>query len=171
VATNLGPGKEDLCGCDLGALLLGETLRNGLDLGVGEEERGVDHVVSKGRVGGNVNVLLLAVSDELRLDEERVTLDLVGSGSDTGTLDEGLEVLLGVVGNTDGASLGLGQFGHGLPCVNDGDAVINLNVAIRLVSSGQREEVLADVLLAALERDGEVDEVELCVLICAVVNR
>jgi hypothetical protein len=82
------------------------------------------------RVGGNVNVLLLAVSDELRLDEERVTLDLVGSGSDTGTLDEGLElcnvlaqkycacwsityVLLGVVGNTDGASLGLGQFGHG----------------------------------------------------------
>jgi hypothetical protein len=39
-----------------------------------------------------VNVLLLAVSNELRLDEEGVALDLVGSGGDTGTLDDSLEL-------------------------------------------------------------------------------
>jgi hypothetical protein len=98
-------------------------------------------------------------------------------------------MLLGVVGNTDSASLGLGQLGHGytvkrqpvtyivsssdeltLPCVNNGDAVVNLDIAIRLISSGEREKVLADVLLAALERDGEVDEVELDMSVCTVVN-
>lgn len=43
-------------------------------------------------VGGDVDVLLLAVSDELRLDEERVALDLVGSRGDASALDEGLEL-------------------------------------------------------------------------------
>lgn len=82
-------------------------------------------------VGSNVDVLLLAVGNELRLDEERVALDLVGSGGDASALDDSLElyilsessfytcwlegtyVLLSVVGNTDSASLGLGQLGHG----------------------------------------------------------
>jgi hypothetical protein len=39
---------QDLCGRDFGTLLLGEALSDGLDLGVREEERSVDHVVSKG---------------------------------------------------------------------------------------------------------------------------
>lgn len=39
-----------------------------------------------------MDVLLLAVSDELRLDEERVALDLVGSRGDASALDEGLEL-------------------------------------------------------------------------------
>jgi len=108
-----------------------------------------------------VNALLLAVSNELRLDEERVALDLVGSGGDTSALDDGLKVLLGVVRNTNSASLGLGKLSHGLPCVDDRDAVVNLNIAIGLVLASQREKVLADVLGATLERDGEVDEVEL----------
>lgn len=68
-------------------------------------------------------------------------------------------VLLGMVGNTDCAGLGLGQLGHGctwrgqsislivrtqkfkltLPCVDDRDAVIDDDIAIGLVSSGKRE--------------------------------
>ena len=157
---------QDLCGGDLGALLLGKALSDGLDLGVGEQKRSVNHVVTESRVSSNVNALLLAVSNKLRLDKKRVTLNLVGSGGDTSALDKSLNVLLGVVRNTDSASLGLGKLSHGLPCVDDGDAVVNLNITLGLVLAGQREKVLADVLGASLEGDGEVDEVELQMLVC-----
>ena len=117
-----------------------------------------------------MNALLLAVSNKLRLDEKGVALDLVGSRCDTSALDDSLEVLLGVVGNTNSASLGLGKLSHGLPCVDDRDAVVNLDIAIGLVVASQREKVLADVLGASLERDGEVDEVELWMSVCVALR-
>jgi hypothetical protein len=105
-------------------------------------------------VFGDVNVLLLAVLDELWLEETGVTLDLVGSGGDTGAVDEGLEMFLGVVGDTDSTRLLLGQLCHGLPCVDDGDVVEHLNVLTL-----QGEEVVV-YIAALIESDGEVDEVK-----------
>jgi hypothetical protein len=77
---------------------------------------------------GDVDVLLLAVLDELWLEETGVALDLVDSGCDTGAVNEGLEVLLGVVGDTNSTRLLLGQLCHGLPCVDDGDIIEHLDV-------------------------------------------
>lgn len=85
------------------------------------------------RVGGDVNVLLLAVLDQVVALQDGVALNLVGSGDDTSAVDDGLElsrgqhgfpismsmmrgftnVLNGVVGDTDGADLALGELGHG----------------------------------------------------------
>ena len=103
---------------------------------------------------GDVDVLLLAVLDELWLEETGVALDLVGSGSDAGAVDDGLEVLLGVVGDTDSARLLLGQLCHGLPCVDYRDVVEHLDVLAL-----EREEVVVDIA-ALVESDGEVDEVK-----------
>jgi hypothetical protein len=108
VSADLCPGENDLCGGS--AVGLGD----GLDGVVLDEQGNVEHVVAEclivlaclcgfvwllaaHRVLGDVNVLLLAVCDELGLEEAWVALNLVGSGSDTGTVDECLEVLLGVV--------------------------------------------------------------------------
>lgn len=66
-------------------------------------------------------------------------------------------MLLAVVGDTDGAGLGLGQLGHGLPGVDDGDAVLDVDVAALDGAVGFQGEVV----VAALEGDGPVDEVEL----------
>lgn len=44
------------------------------------------------RVGSDVNVLLLAVLDQVVALENGVALDLVGGGDDTGAVDEGLEL-------------------------------------------------------------------------------
>lgn len=66
-----------------------------------------------------MNVLLLAVLDEFWLEETWVTFDLVGSGCHTGTVNQSLEVLLGVVRDTDSAGLLLRQLCHGLPCVDN----------------------------------------------------
>lgn len=121
------------------------------------------------RVGSDVDVLLLAVSDQSVGLEERVAFDLVGGGDDTGALDEGLElhycissislppvgythVVNGEVGNTDRARLLLGKLGHGLPGIDDGNVVVNGAVVL----GGEGEE-----LRAALEGHGPVNEVEL----------
>lgn len=81
VTTNLAPGKDDLCGC--GSLLLG----NSLDLRAGDEERNVEEVVAEGRVGSDVNVLLLSVSNELLARKNGVALDLVDGGNEVGLLN------------------------------------------------------------------------------------
>jgi hypothetical protein len=60
-----------------------------------------------------VDALLLAVLNQVIALQDRVTLDLVGSGHNTGTVDESLEMGDGVVGDTDGAGLALGKLGHG----------------------------------------------------------
>lgn len=107
-------------------------------------------------VGSNVNALLLAVVDKLRALEERVTLDLVGSGNDTSGVNDSVEVGNDEVGDADGAGLGLGQLGHGLPGVDDGDGVVDFDVAAgegRALDEGEE-------LAAGLEGDGPVDEVQ-----------
>lgn len=102
-----------------------------------------------------MNTLLAAPLDELGLEETRVTLDLVGSGGDTSGVNQSLEMLLSVVGDTDGAGLLLVKLGHGLPGVDDGDAVEHLDIAILT----EREEVLVDIA-GLVEGDGEVDKVQ-----------
>ena len=71
------------------------------------------------RVLSDMNVILLAVLDEFWLEETWVALDLVGSGCHTSTVNQSLEVLLGVVGDTDCAGLLLRQLCHSLPCVDN----------------------------------------------------
>lgn len=61
----------------------------------------------------------------------------------------------GKVGDTNGARLLLGELGHGLPGVDNGDVVVNGAVVL----GGEREQ-----FGAALEGHGPVDEVELCQL-------
>jgi hypothetical protein len=149
VATDLCPGEDDLCGSGV------EALGDVLDDLVLDEEGLADHVVAEGRVLGDVDALLAAPLNEVGLEETGVTLDLVGGGGDTGAVDEGLEVLLGVVGDTDGAGLLLVELGHGLPCVDNRDAVEHLDVAVVT----EREQVLVDIA-GLVESDGEVDEVQ-----------
>ena len=60
-----------------------------------------------------MDALLLAVLDQVVALQGGMTLDLVGGGDNTGAVDEGLEVGDGVVGDTDGACLALGELGHG----------------------------------------------------------
>jgi hypothetical protein len=92
VATDLGPGENDLGTSDGLAKLLGETLGRGDDVGVGDEEGLADAVVSKGRVGGDVDVLLLAVLDVFFLLEAGVSLDLVDGGNNARVGDNGIEL-------------------------------------------------------------------------------
>lgn len=92
VATDLGPGENDLGTSDGLAKLLGEALGRGDDVGVGDEEGLANAVVSKGRVGSDVDVLLLAVLDMLFLLEAGVSLDLVDGGNNTGVGDDGIEL-------------------------------------------------------------------------------
>lgn len=91
VATDLGPGEDDLSGAGV------EALSDLLDDLVLDEERLADHVVAESRVLGDVDALLAAPLDELGLKETRVALNLVGGGDDTSGVDQSLEVLLGVV--------------------------------------------------------------------------
>lgn len=60
----------------------------------------------------------------------------------------------GKVGNPNRAGLGLGQLGHGLPGVHDGDGVIDGRFVLVLLL--QREQIGA-----GLESNGPVNEVEL----------
>lgn len=153
VTANLSPRKDDLCGRSTDTV---GNLRDGLVL---DEQGLTDHVVSEGRVFGDVNILLAAPLDELGLEETRVTLDLIDSGCDTSTVDQSLEVLLSVVRDTHSAGLALVELGHGPPCVDNGDGVEHLDITIFL----EREEVLVDVLLL-VERDGEVNKVQVKVV-------
>lgn len=107
----LGRNLHDVSAGHLGAGALGDGLGDLLDLGAGDEQGDVEHVVTEGldvlveaevvrwvveayRVGGNVDALLLAVLDQVVALENGVALDLVGGGDNAGTLDEGLELLM-----------------------------------------------------------------------------
>jgi hypothetical protein len=103
--------------------------------GAGDEEGDVEHVVAEGLiarfyqyfdhfhvqyrgdmtygVGSDMDPLLLAVLNQVVALQDGVTLDLVDGGHNSGTVDDGLEVGDGVVGDTDGAGLALGKLGHG----------------------------------------------------------
>lgn len=92
MAADLGPGEDDLGGSDGLALLLGEVLGDGLDLGGADEQGQADGVVAKGRVGGDDDALLLAVLNQGVVGETRVAFDLVGGGDNAGGLDDSLEL-------------------------------------------------------------------------------
>lgn len=95
---------------NVGASALSDSLGDFLDLGTGDQEGDVEHVVTEGlnqlarssvgcglntyRVGGDVNVLLLAVLNQIVALENGVALDLVGGGNDTGGLDKSLELVI-----------------------------------------------------------------------------
>lgn len=149
VAANLSPGEDDLCrgGTD--------TVGDLLDGLVVDEQGLTDHVVTESRVLGDVDTLLAHPLDEVGLEEARVTLDLVGGRCDTSLVNQSLEVLLCVVGNTDSAGLLLVKLGHGLPCVDNGDGVKHLDVAV----VAEREEVLVNIALL-VESNGEMDKVK-----------
>ena len=67
VAADLGPGEDDVGTGDGPALLGGEALSDSLDVGVVDVKGLVDRVVAEGGVGGDVDVVLGAVVDELGL--------------------------------------------------------------------------------------------------------
>lgn len=92
MAANLRPGEDDLGGGDGLALLLGEALGDGLDLGGVDEQGEAAGVVAKGRVGGDDDALLLAVLDQGVVGQTGVALDLVGGGDNAGGLDDGLDL-------------------------------------------------------------------------------
>lgn len=60
-------------------------------------------------------------------------------------------MLLGEVGDTNGTSLGLGELGHGLPGIDDGNLAVELNLAI---CGGEK-------VVASSKSDGPVNEVQL----------
>lgn len=114
--------------------------------------------LTEGTVSSEVNTLLLEVRNQLIvLQEPWVSLDLVGSGHNAGGLDDSLNVLDGEVRYANVLGLGLGQSNHGLPGVNERDAVVQLDL-LSLVS-GQGEQVLAD-LAHQRESHRPVDQVE-----------
>lgn len=152
MAADLGPGEDDL-GAG-GVVLLGD----GLDGGVGDEQGQAEAVVTEGRVGGDVDALLLGVGDQgVVLVEARVALDLVDRGDDARGLADGLEVLDSEVGDADVPDLALGEGDQGLPRVDQRDAVVEGDLARLLLVLG--EQHLADGALQG-EGHGPVDEVE-----------
>lgn len=127
-------------------------LSDSLDLLVFEEKGSTDGVVSERRVSGNVDVVLLVVGDELGLLKERVTFDLVNSGSGSSSLSDSIDHLGVHVGDADGLDfLAVEQLDHSLPCVNKSGLLIDLGLVTVL-----GEEVLSEVSLRN-EGNGPVD--------------
>lgn len=108
-----------------------------------------------------MDVLLLAVRNEFWLEETWVALDLVGGGGDTSAVNESLEVLLGVVGHADSASLLLGQLSHSLPGVDDANAVEHLDVAIGLVRLLHHREKLVVRVVGLVKCEREMHQVQI----------
>lgn len=78
-----------------------------------------------------MNTSLVAEVDNLLLGEQRVVLDLVGSGDNGGLGQKFLEELDAVVRNTDGLDLaGADELLHALPSSDVGVAVDNVPRAI-----------------------------------------
>lgn len=69
------------------------------------------HVVPETRVASQVNVVLFGKVKQFLILETDMHLDLVDFRSLTGTVDQSLEVLGGVVGNTNGTTA-MGQMGN-----------------------------------------------------------
>lgn len=107
---------HDVSTSDLGSGTLGDGLGDFLDLGAGDQKGNAEHVVTESlstsvyilwseyrpnsyRVGSDVNVLLLAVFDQIVALQDGVALDLVGSGNNASAVDEGLELLRGQHGS------------------------------------------------------------------------
>jgi hypothetical protein len=124
------------------------------------EEWDVEEVVTEGRVGGDVDVLLLGVGDELLAREDGVTLDLVDGRDEAGLFNQSLQVLVCEVGDTNGANFALRQLVHGLPCL----AVRNRVVNVDLIGVRCHGEKIRVRVLSRSEVDGPVDEIQIEVL-------
>lgn len=156
MAADLGPGQHDLRAG--GVVLLGD----GLDGGVSDEQGQAEAVVAEGRVGGNVDALLLGVGDEgVVLVQSWVALDLVDGRHNTSGLGDLLEVLNGEVGDTNVLDLALRERDQRLPRVHQGDTVVERNLVLLLLVLGEKH--LADGTLQG-EGNGPVDEVEVKVV-------
>jgi len=154
VSADLAPGKDDLSGCS------SLFLSNSLDLRASDEEGNVEEVVAESRVGGDVDVLLLGVGNELLARKNGVALDLVDSGNEVCLLNQSLEVLVREVGDTNRANLALGKLVDGLPCF----AVRHRVVDVDLVGVGGGREKIRVRVLSRSEVDRPVNEVEVEVL-------
>lgn len=154
VAADLRPCQDDLRGC--GALLL----RNCFDLRAVDEQWDVEEVVAKGGVGGDVDVLLLGVSDELLAGEDGVTLDLVDGGHEASLLNQSLQGFVCEVGDAHRADFALWQLVHGLPCLAVRDGVVDVNL-IRIRCHGEQIRVR---VLSRPEVDRPVNEVQVEIL-------
>jgi len=107
-----------------------------------------------------VDVLLPAVLDEFRLEEPRVTLDLIGGRSHSSTVNERLQVFLGVVRNADSACLLLGKLRHGPPRIDNGNVIEHLAVAIGMVRLVLHREKVVVWVAALVECDGKMNEIK-----------
>lgn len=154
LSANLGPSEDDLRGCNVNSLGLRQLVGDGLDLGGVDEQRQTEAIVSKGRVGRDVDVILVAEGNHLVLVKLGVALDLIDGGGDARVGDDLLQLGDGEVGDTDGAGLGLGKLVHGLPGVGQGDALIEVDFAVVAGLPGEEG-------IAGGEGDGPVDEIEL----------
>lgn len=152
------PSNEDLGG---GLTELLGDLLDGLSVNVARLAR---HIVAERRVGGEVDIVVLQVREELGLDERRVRLDLVHGGDDAGRVDDLLEVLDGEVRDTDGADLLRLPVDTNdlLPGVDDRGTA---NVEESLTVLRGRE------LLTRLEGDGPVDKVQVEVVGAELLQR
>ena len=110
------------------------------------------------RISSNVDVLLLAELNELRLDESRMALNLIRSRSDARRVDESLQMLLAMVRNTNSSRLGLVKSSHGFPGVDNRDAVEHLDVVAL-----HGEEVVVG-LVRLVEGYGEMHEIKIEIL-------
>lgn len=150
------PSNDDLGGGDSLAPGGSESVGNGLDLGVVDEQRDVPAIIAEGRVGCDDDVLLGGVFNQGKVGKARVTLDLINGGDNASGGNDAFQVLNAEVGDTDGAGLGLGKLGDGLPGLSDCNATVKFNLAI----IGN----LGELVLARLESDWPMNEVEVKVV-------
>lgn len=100
---------------------------------------------AEGTVGSDDDALSLAEVDDLLLGEKRVVLDLVDGGDDLGLLEELLEVLDAVVGDTDSLDLaGVKKLLHRLPCVDVSPVLNDITRAVLLLRE-ERVVALKDI--------------------------
>ena len=92
MSTDLSPRKDDLRRSDLLLQGTAELFGDVLDLGSVDEKGYIPVVIAERRVGGNVDIVLLAEVHEVWLDKARVALDLVHSGRDAGIPNHSLEL-------------------------------------------------------------------------------
>lgn len=152
VSADLGPGQDDL------RRRRRQPLGNALNDWVLDGHGFANEVVAEGRIGRDVDALLTSVlNDAIQLVQPGMALDLVDGGRHSRGVDQSLQVRGSKVGDADGADLGLGEFDHGFPRINNGNIEININLTT-VRSHGKW------VAIGLLESHGPVNQVEVEVL-------
>lgn len=160
-SNRLGDNRKALVGRpvdqDLRRLLI-KLLGNVNNLGLVNDSRFSSGVVTKRRVGGDNNVLLLAIFEELGLDQAGVTLNLVHGRNNTSLLDELLQKLNVKVGNTDGLDL--------LGLLRDSDQLLpSVDYARSIPVNGNLSIFsLGEEVVSRSKRNGPVDKINIEVI-------